>query len=212
MSLLIECGVFNPLQVNTYFLVDSSTHECVIVDPACHTLSEQQAVDKYLSSKGFALVALWFTHLHFDHVWGAAHILKSHPVPTYASFADLPVLAANARMTEAWGLPAPESFSITNPLSDGDKLSVGQYVFEVISTPGHTPGGLSFYCPSESLCLTGDTLFCGSVGRTDFEGGSLEALRVSVREKLFLLPPQTEVLPGHGPSTTIADELQRCVV
>lgn len=196
----------NPVLEHTY-VVSDETGECVIVDPGCLSGGERAAVSAYISDAGLRPVALWFTHLHFDHVWGARHFKDLYSIPTFASAADSPWLTGNADITEQWGLPAPDDFKIDNAISDGQTLQFGNTVAKVLATPGHTAGGVSFYFEADGICLTGDTLFCGSVGRTDFPDGSASAIVTSVRTKLLTLPPDTRILPGHGPDSTVDHEM-----
>ena len=203
----IKIFTFNPVGEQTYVLSDDS-HECVIVDPGCFDSSEEALLDEFVASHGLKPVAAWFTHLHFDHCWGAAHVVAKYGVPVFASADDEFLLTdVNRQMTAAWGLPAPAPFSVTNFLTDGQMLRFGNSSARVITTPGHTPGGVSFFFEHDAVCLTGDTLFRMSIGRTDFPLGSLPDLVNSVRCKLLQLPEDTVVLPGHGAQTRIGDEM-----
>lgn len=203
--LTIRQFTVNPIGEHTYVLSDESG-ECVIVDPGCLGDDERDAVDAYIGGAGLRPAGLWFTHLHFDHVWGARHLIDRYGVAASASQGDEAVMSGNARMCEAWNLPAPESFTVDHYVAGGDSLSFGHSRAQVIATPGHTPGGLSFYFAEDGVCLTGDTLFRQSVGRTDFEGGDQAAIVDSVRSRLLTLPETTRVLPGHGPETTVGFE------
>lgn len=196
----------NPILEHTY-VVSDETGECVIVDSGCLSGGERAAVDAYIDGACLRPVALWFTHLHFDHVWGARHFIDRYGLKTYASAADEPWLTRNSDLTSQWGLPAPADFKIDNPLTDGQTLRFGNTEVTVLATPGHSAGGVSYHFASDNICLTGDTLFCGSVGRTDFPDGSSSAIVTSVRTKLLTLPAGTRIYPGHGLDTTVDHEM-----
>lgn len=196
----------NPILEHTYVVSDESG-ECVIVDPGCLSGGEREAVGAYIAGANLKPVAIWFTHLHFDHVWGARHFVDRYSIPTYASAADIPWLMRNAELTSQWGLPAPDDFAIDNQLTDGQTLRFGNTEATVLATPGHSAGGVCYLFASDGVCLTGDTLFCGSVGRTDFPDGNPSAIVASVRQKLLTLPADTRVLPGHGPDSTVEREM-----
>lgn len=212
MGLSVETFCVNDFAENTYLLTDSG--EAVLVDCGCFRQSEWQQVSRTLERSGCHLKALWQTHLHFDHVLGVPFPLDLFDVPILASPADEPLLQAmEAQIALFLGPQAVAAFDLSftqsplHPIGEGDSLQVGDTHFQVLATPGHTPGGLSFYAPGEQLLLTGDTLFAGSVGRTDLPGGDWNILFDSLR-KMCLLPPQTTVLPGHGPASTLGEELR----
>ena len=212
MGLTIDTFCVNDVGENTYLLTDSG--EAVLIDCGCFRKSEWLKVRSSLERSGCQLKALWQTHLHFDHTLGVPLAFADFPVPWFASPDDAPLLQAmKAQIDLFLGPQAAQNFDLDfihhtpTRLHEGDQLQVGHTTFQVIATPGHTPGGLVFYAPEEHLLFTGDTLFAGSVGRTDLPGGDWNTLCRSLR-KLCLLPPQTTILPGHGPASTLGEELR----
>lgn len=196
---------FNPIGEHTYVL-SSPCGACVVVDPGCLGREEQEQLYAYMDERRLRPKAIWLTHLHFDHVWGAAETKRRYGIDIYASGADTPWIAENSHICARWGLPSPEMFTIDHEIGDGATLTVGEATADVIGTPGHSPGGVSFHMATDGICLTGDTLFFESVGRADLMGGDSSQLRSSVRHALLRLPADTRVLPGHGPATTIGHE------
>ncbi|MBQ3634737.1 MAG: MBL fold metallo-hydrolase [Bacteroidales bacterium] len=195
---------FNPIAVNTYVI--ESAGECVVVDPGCINDMERGMLAKHIEERQLKVVGIWLTHLHFDHVWSVSKLQKKWGVEVYASEQDEFLIEGNEQFTIEWSLPGVEKFRIGRAIEDGEELTVGGTKWRVISTPGHTPGGVTFYNSEEKVCLTGDTLFCGGVGRTDFPMGDSAALADSVRNRLLTLAEDIRVLPGHGPETTIGKE------
>ncbi len=198
----IRSFTFNYLEEKTYLVWDESL-EAVIIDPGCYRPSEAPELSRFIEENKLKLKAIWLTHGHFDHICGVA----SFPgVPVYMHPADKPVLAISGDMATGLRLRAPDTSFSTVDISDGDELRVGKTVFKVIATPGHTPGGVCFYDEKDGLLFSGDTLFAGTIGRTDFPLGDYDVLIVSLMEKIMGLPGGVEVYPGHGPSTDIATE------
>ncbi len=198
----IRSFTFNYLEEKTYLVWDESL-EAVLIDPGCYRPSEAPELSRFIEENKLKLKAIWLTHGHFDHICGVA----SFPgVPVYMHPADKPVLAISGDMATGLRLRAPDTSFSTVDISDGDELRVGKTAFKVIATPGHTPGGVCFYDEKDGLMFSGDTLFAGTIGRTDFPLGDYDVLIVSLMEKIMGLPGDVEVYPGHGPSTDIATE------
>jgi hydroxyacylglutathione hydrolase len=196
--------VVGPLQENCYLLADRAAREAVLIDPgdeAPHLLSA-------LESRELALQAIWLTHAHFDHVGALADILDVHPVPVYMHPADQPVLQRAAESAAAWGITIRQPATDTIAIADGETLRVGELSVRCLHTPGHAPGHVAFYLEEHGVAIAGDALFRGSIGRTDIPFGNHEQLLTSIREKLLTLPPETVILPGHGPETTVGIEAQ----
>lgn len=202
----------NPVEENTYLLCADG--EAVIIDCGCFWPHEWQEVRARLDAYGCRLKALLQTHLHFDHVLGAAFALRDFPgTPLMASPDDLPLLQAmEAQIVMFLGRSAVQHFDLSftrhplTPLCDGDSIALGKGSLRVLATPGHSPGGLCFHEQAQHLLFAGDTLFRGSIGRTDLSGGSYPVLLRSLH-RLSHLPPDTVVHCGHGDSTTIEHEL-----
>ena len=199
----IKTFYFNPFQECTILLWDE-TGAGVVVDPGCFDPREGEELEKYISLKKIKLVAIWLTHAHPDHIFGVSKLLKTREIPVMMHPGEDPDLAV--KMAEKFGLDVPETDFETVDIGEDDTLKFGNTAFKVIETPGHTPGGVCFYDAQDSILLTGDTLFCGSLGRTDLPGGDYDHLIVSIMNKLMGLPGETEVIPGHGEVTDIGWE------
>ncbi|MBF0519801.1 MAG: MBL fold metallo-hydrolase [Nitrospirae bacterium] len=201
MGLLLKCFIVGPLQVNCYVVSDDDTMEAIVIDPG----DEPDRVIDFVTERALKLKSIVCTHTHFDHIGGIPEI-KEALNPLLLMHTDERTIYESAKeMAAFWGhqmdnLPKPDQY-----LSEGDKITVGSYSFEVIHTPGHTWGGICLY--GEGIIITGDTLFEGSVGRTDLPGGNAKDLKKSFK-RLMGLPPQTRVFPGHGPETTISNEIK----
>jgi glyoxylase-like metal-dependent hydrolase (beta-lactamase superfamily II) len=179
---------------------------CVIVDPGFFRPEEEGMVLGFLREHGLKPDAIFLTHGHFDHTWGVASLVRKLDCPVYMGAADEPILRMHSSLLERL-LPGEqvEPFAF-QPATDGLELHCGGTTWQVITTPGHSPGGVCYYCASSGVLVSGDTLFAGSIGRTDLDGGDYDALMKSLRDKLLVLPGDTDVLPGHGHPTSIARE------
>ncbi len=201
--------VFNPFAINTYLIWDSEGREGVAVDPGMSSLRERQQFDKYIAGNNISLKQIINTHLHLDHCFGNAYLAEHYGVPTAASVDDEFLGRAVAEQAAMFGVKADEHTKppvIDRHLGEGDVIEVGAIRLKVIAVPGHSPGGLAFYCPDGDFVIVGDSLFRGAIGRTDLPGGNHRQLVENVRAKLLSLPDNTRVLPGHEASTTIAAE------
>ncbi len=203
--------VLGVCQTNCYFLYREGEKDCIVVDPADQGVSIYSALQK----NGFRVAAILLTHGHFDHIWGldalrdaanaAAESEGLEQVKTYAHEAEKELLRdARKNVSEQAGRPCVTYADVY--VKDGQEISAAGMTCRVIATPGHTAGGCCYYFEEPGFLLAGDTLFAESVGRTDFPTGSMGTLVRSVRDKLFILPDETKVYPGHGESTTIGHE------
>lgn len=198
----VEKFVTGIISTNCYLVWNEETKEAVLVDPA--------AAPSYLVShiveEGLAVKAIFLTHAHFDHIMGIDGIIERFgEMPVYVEEQDLELLHT-PQLNESTVYTAGYSYPKGDVIHDGDVITVAGYDFKVIHTPGHTAGGVCYYVESEQILFSGDTLFCCSVGRTDFATSSMSALVRSIKEKLFLLPDETIVYPGHMGATTIGNE------
>jgi glyoxylase-like metal-dependent hydrolase (beta-lactamase superfamily II) len=184
---------------NCFLVADPGTGEAAIVDPG----EEAALFRARLAHEGWTPQAVWLTHAHVDHVAGVAALSDLH-LPIFLHPADRALYDAFPAQARAFGLDPAAPPPPDHDLVDGGSVSVGSCAFRVVHTPGHTPGGVCLV--GEGVAFVGDTLFAGSIGRTDLPGGDLAALLASVHEKLFLLPDDTVVYSGHGPATTIGAE------
>ena len=199
---------FNLFGVKTYVVWDEKTHHAAIIDPGMSDENERSALAQFINRHNLKISHLINTHLHIDHTLGNDFVMEEYAVPTEACNADAALgmaRSAQAQMFHLRGI-APSPLSIDHNLVDGDKIWLGDEYLEVIYVPGHSPGSIALYCPQSKFVITGDALFNGSIGRTDRPGGNHQQLLDSIRTRLFSLPPETIVYPGHGAPTSIGHE------
>ncbi|KAA5547421.1 MBL fold metallo-hydrolase [Adhaeribacter rhizoryzae] len=196
---------FNPFEENTYVLHDE-TRECVIVDPGCYEKNEQAELTDFIRDNKLKVVQLLNTHCHIDHVFGNQFIIDTYKVPFLIHQADLATLQAVPVYAPSYGFPQYNPATPTGFINESDIIRFGNTELNVFFTPGHAPGHVVFYHEPTKTCIGGDVLFQRSIGRTDLPGGNHQTLLQSIRTKLFTLPDEVTVYPGHGPSTTIGAE------
>ncbi|MFW6050723.1 MAG: MBL fold metallo-hydrolase [Myxococcota bacterium] len=207
--MIVEHFPVAPLGCNCVILGDEATGEALVVDPG----GESERILERLHERGLRCVGIVHTHTHFDHV-GATHLVQqATDAPTMLHEADLPLYRGMQMQLDAFGIPlrAPTPVDIDRFLTEGQTVNAGSVEAGVLHTPGHTPGSLCFAVEGgdRPLLLAGDTLFQGSIGRTDLWGGDHTAILRSIERKLLALPDDTLVITGHGPTTTIGDERRR---
>lgn len=207
--LTIKTFPFNLLQENTY-VVSDDTLDCVIIDCGAYYDDERKALTDYISSQGLKPRHLLATHGHWDHNLGNDTVYQTYGLQVEAAKEDDFIITDIPRNFQSIiGAPLRRQYPAVGRFFGPDEtIRFGHHSLQVLKTPGHSPGSVVFYCAEEHIAFTGDTLFRMSVGRTDFEGGSYEALMNSLANVLAKLPSETVILPGHGPQSTIADELR----
>lgn len=201
MNIGIKMMVLGPVQTNCFFLINEDTKELLIIDPA----DRAQGIIDWIQSEGLKPVAILLTHGHFDHIMAVEGLRKEYQIPMYASKDEVEVLA-NPQLNVSTMMGAYVSMKADELFADGDVLELAGMKLKVISTPGHTIGSVCFYIEEEKMLISGDTLFEASVGRTDFPTGSSRQLIHSIKTRLFILPEDVNVFPGHGEVTSIAYE------
>lgn len=179
---------------------------CVVIDPGFYNESERKTFYDMLASKNLTPEAILLTHAHSDHVFGVKDVQDRYGIPVYMHKAERQVLDYNAEMSAKLGLTPPACDFTTTDVEDGMVLDLAGIRFEVIATPGHTPGGVCYLDREDRTLFSGDTLFAGTIGRTDFMYGEYDDEIRSVMEKLMILDTDTRVFPGHGPDTNIGHE------
>lgn len=198
---IIQQRVLGMVSTNVYVCMHAETKEAFIVDPA----DDADEIIRLISAMGAKPCAILLTHGHFDHIGAADALRKRYEIPVYAEEHEKELLASPAlNLSGGWA----DSLTLTadHLLKDGDMLNIAGFTIRVLHTPGHTPGGCCYELVGEDILFSGDTLFYMSVGRTDFPGSSGAAMRMSLHRLLEELSEDTQVLPGHGESTTIGYE------
>ncbi len=205
----VYCFEVNPLQENCYVVSDDS-HECVIIDCGAYYDEECVAIDNYLREQQLKPVRLLATHGHLDHNFGNAHLFQQYGLKVEICAEDQQLVERLPQQAAAlFGIEiSDDQPPVGRLLSDGDSITFGNHTLQVLSTPGHSHGSCLFYIQEEGIVFSGDTLFRMSIGRTDFPEGSWQLMEQSLTKIAGTLPKETVVYPGHGPQTTIADELQ----
>ncbi len=203
----IATFTFNPFQENTYLLYDE-TGETVIVDPGCSSTAEEQTLTAFINGSQLTPTKLINTHCHIDHVLGNKFIHSKYNLELGSHRDEKVVLDMQPQVSTMYGIPYAPSPEISVFYEEGDLIKVGKFELEVIFAPGHSPAHICLFHRDSKQLIAGDVLFRDSIGRTDLPGGDFDTLINSIKSKLFVLPDDTIVYPGHGPSTTIGYEKQ----
>jgi glyoxylase-like metal-dependent hydrolase (beta-lactamase superfamily II) len=201
----IQTFTFNPFQENTYILFDE-TKECVIIDPGCYDEQERMELADFIEINKLIPVRLINTHCHIDHVVGNKFVAEKYNLKLEINKHDLTTLHSLMMVATKYNLiaePSPEPAAF---LDEGNVVKFGTSALEIVFTPGHSPGSITFYNKAQKIMIAGDVLFYGSVGRTDLPGGHHQTLINSIKNKLFPLGDEFVVYSGHGPSTNIGFE------
>lgn len=200
--MIFESIVVGPLSVNCYIVACENDREGIVVDPG----GDGEQIISLVEHHGLKIHTIINTHGHFDHLGANRQTLEAFGARLLIHQADAPMLSRSAEVASKYGLQGDNSPEADAYLVDGMEIFFGTCTLKVLHTPGHTQGGCCLYFEKERIVITGDTLFADSIGRTDLPGGSHEQLLESIRTKLFTLPDDVTVYPGHGPHTTIGHE------
>ena len=198
---------FNPFQENTYLLHDE-TREAVIIDAGCYDKEEREELISFIEINNLKVVKLINTHSHIDHVLGCAFVKEYYNVQLGIHKLDEPTLRSVKVYAPTYGFVHYEDATADYFIEEGEKIKFGNSELEVLFVPGHAPGHIAFLNREQKLCISGDVLFHRSIGRTDLPGGDFNTLIKSIKEKIFPLGNDMVVHPGHGPSTTVGDEIK----
>jgi glyoxylase-like metal-dependent hydrolase (beta-lactamase superfamily II) len=198
--MIIKKLTVGPIMANCFIVGCDQTREAAVIDPG----DEADRILRILAEDRLTVRHIINTHGHFDHVGANRRMRKATGAPILIHALDAPMLSLLSRSAAAWGMSAEDSPPPDRTIDEGDTIRFGTVTFQVMHTPGHTPGGVSLL--ANKHLFVGDTLFAGSVGRTDFPGGDFETLKSSIQTKLFVLSEDVQVFTGHGPETTIGEE------
>ena len=205
----MKVAVFKLLlfEVNCYVVYDPVEKKAAIIDPGIVDNREIESIDAFLKKNELEVVAVINTHLHIDHVIANSGLREKYNVPVMAHSGDKPLGDRLLHQARQFGLPFKmENAGVTKYLDNGDVIKIGSGELKVIHVPGHSPGGIGLYDAKDGFLISGDSLFQGSIGRTDLPGGNMADLLTSIKRNFYTLPDETIVYPGHGPATTIGDE------
>ncbi len=203
----IKAFTFNPVQENTYLLYNEH-NECIIIDPGCYFDAEKEELKSFIADRKLQPKILLNTHCHLDHVFGNKFIAEEFKLTLNTHQREKEILEMAPASGLMFNLPFDNYQGDVVYLEEGDFVTLREDKLEVIHAPGHSPGSICFYCEKQHFIIGGDVLFKNSIGRTDLPYGSHETLLKNIKEKLFKLPEDVKVYPGHGPATTIGQEMK----
>ena len=202
----IERFIVNTFGENTYLVYDDATLECAIIDPGCYSKDERDAIVARINQLNLRPKYIINTHCHIDHILGVNFLKKTYGIPFAANSADQYLLDKAEAYAMGWDWKLDGEIKIDIDLNEGSELKIGNATLKCASTPGHTPGCMVIYSEDDKFMFTGDTLFKGTIGRTDLPGGNYDTLIASIQNRVMRFDSQYEVLPGHGDSSSIAEE------
>jgi len=201
----IQSFTFGPFQENTYLLFDESK-ECVIIDPGCYDNRERNELASFIEQNKLIPVKLLNTHCHLDHIFGNGFVADKYKIGLEFNEHDQRIFDAYLATADLYNLNAEPSPQATKYIGEKDTIQFGNSTLEILFTPGHSPGSITFYNKEQKFMIAGDVLFYGSIGRTDLPGGNFDTLIHSIKSKLFPLGDDYKVFSGHGPETNIGFE------
>ncbi|HVB03491.1 MAG TPA: MBL fold metallo-hydrolase [Chitinophagaceae bacterium] len=196
---------YNPFEENTYLIINGK-RECIIIDPGCYFEDERKGLLEFIGNQDLKPVRLINTHCHLDHIFGNRLISRTYGLTPEFHRLEQPVLDGSVQAGVLYNVPFEPSPPPKNYLEEGDRISLGEDVLDILFTPGHSPGSICLYHEKQQFLIGGDVLFHQSIGRTDLPGGDYDTLIGSIREKLLPLGDDIRVYPGHGEMTTIGEE------
>jgi hydroxyacylglutathione hydrolase len=203
--LSVKAFIFNPVQENTYILYNAEK-QCCIIDPGCYFPEEREEMKNFIDKTGLQPVLLLNTHCHLDHIFGNKFVQETWELTLHIHEREKPVFDNAPAAGIRWQLPFENYTGDLIFLEEGEKIRIGEEELEILFTPGHSPGSVSYYHEKGGFVIDGDVLFNGSIGRTDLPGASFDTLVNSIQTQLFVLPDETKVYAGHGRMTTIGFE------
>jgi hydroxyacylglutathione hydrolase len=203
--LQVKVLTFNAIQENTYVLYNEF-NECIIIDPGCYSDEEKAELKSFIDANNLLPKMLINTHYHLDHVFGNKYIAESYSLTLHIHKDEEAVLEMAPASGLMFNFPFDNYQGGFIYLKEDDIISLREDSLKVVEAPGHSPGSICFYCEKQKFLIGGDVLFYQSIGRTDLPGGSHEDLITNIKTKLFILPDDVKVYPGHGPATTIGEE------
>ncbi|GAA4837734.1 MBL fold metallo-hydrolase [Algivirga pacifica] len=201
----IESFEFGAFAENTYVLYDD-TNKGIIIDPGCMEPYEEQQLKAFIDMKGIQIEKIVNTHCHIDHIFGNYFAKTTFEVPLYSPDGERELLERGAMQAQMWGMQGFQEVEADHYLPQEGTLTFGDSSLKILFVPGHSPGHLAFYSEAQSFLIGGDVLFHGSIGRTDLPGGDHQTLLNSIQTQFYVLPDNTRVYCGHGPTTTIGKE------
>lgn len=204
--LQIKKFVFSPFLENTYLLYDDISREAAVVDPGCYDQTERGILQKHILENNLTVKFLINTHCHIDHIFGNSFVKETYQCKFLAPAKDLFMLDLMVEQAKTYGTHMNPSPKPDELITESTPINIGEHEGKFLFTPGHTPGEFCLYFEKEKICLTGDVLFKESIGRTDLWGGDYDQLIDSIKTKLFVLPDEVKIYPGHESESTIGYE------
>ena len=205
--LKIKSFTFNPYQENTYLIFDDSK-EAVVIDPGNYEAYENESISKFIDENKLQLKKIILTHCHIDHCLGNKYLNEKYGAELLIPFDERDLYKNVENIATLFGFANYSHLDENKYLKEKDKIEFGNIKLDVLFLPGHSPGHLAFYFKNDNVCFSGDVLFYNSIGRTDLPGGDHDTLINSIKNKLFLLNPNTIIYPGHGQKTILKNEMK----